>query len=154
GMSGILGSCFALSGAAALGLELLWMRSAGLVLGATAPTAATVLAWYFAGLGLGSALGRRAAARPVRRYAVLEFGASLGALWSVGAFGALGGDGAQRALLAGGLLARVGAIAIAVLPATLCLGATLPALGHALAAPGAVGRRGGWLYALNTLGGA
>ena len=153
-MSGVLGLCFALSGAAALGLELLWMRSAGLVLGATAPTAATVLAWYFAGLGLGSALGRRASGRPVLRYALLEVGASLGALWSAGVFDALGGDGAQRALLAGGLPARVGAIAIAVLPATLCLGATLPALGQALAAPGAVGRRGGWLYALNTLGGA
>ena len=38
-------------------LELLWMRSAGLVLGATAPTTATVLACYFAGLGLGAALG-------------------------------------------------------------------------------------------------
>ena len=153
-MSGVLGLCFSLSGAAALGLELLWMRSAGLVLGATAPTAATVLAWYFAGLGLGSALGRRASGRPVLRYCLLEVGASLGALWSAGVFDALGGDGAQRALFAGGLLVRGGAIAIAVLPATLCLGATLPALGQALAAPGAVGRRGGWLYSLNTLGGA
>ena len=153
-MSGVLGLCFSLSGAAALGLELLWMRSAGLVLGATAPTAVTVLAWYFAGLGLGSALGRRASGRPVLRYCRLEVGASLGALWSAGVFDALGGDGAQRALFAGGLLVRGGAIAIAVLPATLCLGATLPALGQALAAPGAVGRRGGWLYSLNTLGGA
>src|SRR5579871_5484100 len=38
--------------------------------------------------------------------------------------------------------------------ATVCLGATLPALGAALAAPGTVGSRGGLVYALNTLGGA
>ena len=62
-MSGVLGLCFTLSGAAALGLELLWMRAAGLVLGATASTAATVLACYFAGLALGAALGRRGSAR-------------------------------------------------------------------------------------------
>ena len=54
-MNGILWLCFSISGAAALTLEVLWMRSAGLVLGATAPTAATVLACYFAGLGLGAA---------------------------------------------------------------------------------------------------
>ena len=52
-MNGLLWLCFSISGAAALALEVLWMRSAGLVLGATAPTAATVLACYFAGLGLG-----------------------------------------------------------------------------------------------------
>src|SRR5207249_9855482 len=55
-VTGLLWPCFAVSGAAALGLELLWMRSAGLVLGATAPTAATVLAGYFGGLGAGAAL--------------------------------------------------------------------------------------------------
>ncbi|HLY38437.1 MAG TPA: fused MFS/spermidine synthase, partial [Candidatus Binatia bacterium] len=44
-------------------------------------------------------------------------------------------------------------IAIAILPATVCLGATLPAIGEAVAA-GSVGRRGGLLYALNTAGGA
>ena len=57
-MSGIFWLCFSISGAAALAFEVLWMRSAGLVLGATAPTAATVLACYFAGLGLGAAGAR------------------------------------------------------------------------------------------------
>ena len=152
-MSGVLGICFTLSGAAALGLELLWMRAAGLVLGATAPTAATVLACYFAGLALGAVLGRRGSARPVRCYGLLELGASLGALWSAGVFAVLGSDGAERVLLAGGTPARIGAIALAVLPATVCLGATLPVLGQTFAARGEVGRRGGRLYALNTLGG-
>ena len=152
-MSGLLWPCFAVSGAAALGLELLWMRSAGLVLGATAPTAATVLAGYFAGLGVGAALARGAPRRPIARYAILELGAAAGALWSVAVFRALSVDGAQEALGTAGLSARVAAVALALLPATLCLGATLPVLGHALAAS-SVGKRGGLLYALNTLGGA
>ena len=58
-MNGILWLCFSISGATALALEVLWMRSAGLVLCTTTPTAATVLACYFAGLGLGAASARR-----------------------------------------------------------------------------------------------
>jgi len=152
-VSGLLWPCFAVSGAAALGLELLWMRSAGLVLGATAPTAATVLAVYFAGLGVGAALARGTPRRPIARYALLELGVAAGALWSVAVFRALSAAGAQEALGTAGLAARVAAVALALLPATLCLGATLPVLGHALAAS-SVGKRGGLLYALNTLGGA
>ena len=79
-MSSLLWLCFTLSGAAALALEMLWMRSAGLVLGATTPTAATVLACYFAGLGLGAVSARHSSHRPVHLYGRLEIGASLGAL--------------------------------------------------------------------------
>ena len=139
-VTGLLWLCFGLSGVAALGLELLWMRSAGLVLGATATTTSTVLACYFTGLGLGAALGRRPSTGGVRRYAFLELGAAAGGLWSLLVF---------RSALATGMLA----LAAAMLPATLCLGATLPVLGQALAA-GSVGRRGGLLYAINTAGGA
>src|SRR5207245_2691728 len=71
-MTALLWFCFALSGAGALALELLWMRSAGLVLGTTAETAATVVAGYFAGLGLGGWLARHAPRAPVRRYGRLE----------------------------------------------------------------------------------
>ena len=85
-MRALLWLCFALSGAAALGIEMLWMRSAGLVMGATASTAAAVLACYFAGLALGSALARSGATRPIRLYARLEFGAAAGGLWSVAVF--------------------------------------------------------------------
>src|SRR5205807_5380625 len=49
---------------------------------------------------------------------------------------------------------RTLAVIMAVLPATICLGATLPALGQALTSPGHVGRRGGLLYAVNLAGGA
>ena len=64
-MSALLWLCFSISGAAALALEVLWMRAAELVLGATAPTAATVLACYFAGLGLGAAGARCVRWQPI-----------------------------------------------------------------------------------------
>ena len=146
-MSRVLWLCFGLSGAAALGLELLWMRSAGLVLGSTAVTASTVLACYFAGLGLGAALARTTSAGAVRRYALLELGVAAGALWSMLVFRM------QHALATNGP-GRTLAVIAAMLPATICLGATLPALGQALTSPGDVGRRGGLLYAVNIAGGA
>jgi len=152
-MSGLLWLCFGISGAAALALEILWMRSAGLVLGATAPTAATVLACYFTGLGLGAAGARGVQWRPVRLYGLLELGAGLGAFWSLIIFRALASDPAQAWLAVSGAVGRVTAIAAALLPATLCLGATLPTLAQALITTGSVGHRGGLLYALNILGG-
>jgi spermidine synthase len=152
-MNGILWLCFSISGAAALALEVLWMRSAGLVLGATAPTAATVLACYFAGLGLGAAGARCSQQRPVRLYSLLELGAGLGAFWSLGIFRLLASDPAQAWLAVSGPVGRVAAVAVALLPATLCLGATLPVIAQALITTGSVGHRGGLLYALNTLGG-
>jgi spermidine synthase len=138
----VLGLCFFLSGAAALGLEVLWVRSAGLLFGATVTTAGIVLALYFAGLGLGAALARRGSPDPVRRYALLELGAAAGALWSAAVF-CMPSPAASRILV----------LAAAIAPATICLGATLPALGEAVAAD-AAGSRGGVLYALNTAGGA
>ena len=148
-----LWACFTVSGAAALALEMLWMRSAGLVLGQTARTTATVLACYFGGLALGAACARSGARRPVRAYGALELGAAAGALWSVVAFRALASDVAQGWLAAAGPIGGAAAIALAVLPATVCLGATLPAIGQALVSIEELGHRGGLLYAANTLGG-
>ncbi len=152
-MSALLVACFAVSGASALALEMLWMRSAALVLGATAATNAAVLACYFAGLAAGGVAASRGRDRPVRAYGRLELGVAAGAAWSLVAFAWLRGNDAQRLLVLGGPLATGAALAVATLPATTCLGATLPALGQVLAR-GAVGRRGGTLYALNTLGAA
>jgi len=150
-VSALLWLCFAISGAAALALEMLWMRSAGLVLGQTAVTTATVLACYFAGLGLGAAAARGVRRSALRVYGWLEIGAAAGALWSVAVLRLLASDGAQQWLAARGFTGGVAVLAVATLPATVCLGATLPALGEALVV-GAVAR-GGWLYALNTAGG-
>ena len=152
-MRGLLWLCFGLSGAAALAFEMLWMRSAGVVLGTTVLTAATVLACYFAGLGLGAVSMRAFSSRPVRLYGYLELGAAAGALWSLAVFSLLAHDTAQVWLSAAGIAGRVAAVAIAILPTTFCLGATLPTLGQALASVETVGRRGGLLYAINTAGG-
>ena len=152
-MKPLLWLCFTLSGAAALGLELLWMRSASLVIGATAATAASVLASYFAGLALGSLFAREAPARPIRRYGVLELSAAAAALWSYAVFSTATSNSAERLLSAGGVTAQVGLVSLAIVPATFFLGATLPTLGHALATPETAGSRGGLLYSLNTLGG-
>jgi spermidine synthase len=149
----LLWLCFTLSGAAALALELLWVRSASLVAGATATTAATVLASYLAGLGLGAAFARRDAPRPVLRYGALELAAAGFALVSYGTFAASASEPGQRVLEAGGWLARTLVVSLAVLPATVALGATLPTLAPALAIPSTIGSRGGLLYSLNTLGG-
>ncbi len=152
-MSRVLCLCFVLSGAAALALEMLWMRSAGLVLGATAATTATVLACYFAGLGLGAARARRASPCPVRLYGWLEIGASAGALWSLFVFQVLMSEATQNWLSPAGALGRIAVVSIAILPTTLCFGATLPAIGQALAKERTTGQHGGLLYAFNTFGG-
>jgi len=152
-MRSLLWLCFVFSGAAALALEMLWMRSAGLVLGTTAYTAATVLGCYFSGLGLGSICARRASPGPVRLYGWLEVGAAAGALWSVAIFFLLARDNAQTWLSTAGIAGRVGAVALALLPTTFCFGATLPTLAQALAGLDTVGGRGSLLYAINTAGG-
>jgi spermidine synthase len=149
----LLWLCFALSGAGALALELLWLRSAGLVLGTTAATAATVVAANFAGLGIGGYLARRAPPSPVRRYGWLELAAAAGGLASYAVFRLLSTPTGQSTL-AGGIGIRVAVVGLTILPVAIVLGATLPTLAHALATPESVGRRGGALYALNTLGGA
>jgi len=148
----VLWLCFAISGATALALELLWARSAGLVLGQTAPTAAAVLACYFAGLAGGALAARHPGRRPIRTYGYLELGVALGALWSLAAFRAGASSAAQRWLMATEPIGGFGFVALAVLPATLCVGATLPALGCAVERGGQTGWRSGALYACNTFG--
>jgi spermidine synthase len=152
-MNSLLVLCFAISEATALALEVLWIRSAGFVLGATALTTTTVLACYFAGLGFGAACARRIQRWPVRLYGLLELGTCIGAVLSLPVFHAPATDPAQAWLIRLGPIGHAAAVSAALFPATLCIGATLPALGQALAAVGSVGRRGGLLYALNTLGG-
>src|SRR5512142_1022375 len=71
----------ALSGAAALVYESLWMRSFGLVFGSTSSATALVLGVFMGGLALGSALAaRRASADPLRAYAMVELGVGSAAL--------------------------------------------------------------------------
>jgi spermidine synthase len=157
----VLATCFVLSGAASLIDQVVWLRYLGLVFGNTTWAAATLLAVFMAGLGLGAlAMGRYGdrLARPLLAYAVCEVAIALLALaspetlsWIDGAYVAVyrqwgnrpGLFAAGRALLAG----------LFLLPPTLLMGATLPLmLRGALPAIERVGRTSAVLYGANTLG--
>ena len=144
------------SGCAALVYEVVWFHQLSLVLGATTISLAILLASFMGGLCLGSlALPRcvSPAHHPLRVYAVLElFIAAYGLLmlallpaveqlyvW----WGRPGtNDLALRALLS----------AIVLLPPTMAMGATLPAIARWVSSS----REGlsllGWFYGANTLG--
>lgn len=164
--------CFFLSGFAGLVYEIAWIRKASLVFGSTTLALATVLAVFFGGLALGSwlfgRLGQRAA-RPIRWYAVLEFGLAATALaspllftWVDGLYGAawrglehettvqglhyLQGTPALAAL-------RVGLVALVLLIPTTLMGGTLPLfVRQFVVSRDRLAAGVGLLYGVNTLG--
>ncbi|MEM7392342.1 MAG: hypothetical protein AAF492_08325, partial [Verrucomicrobiota bacterium] len=143
-----------LSGASALGYELIWTRLLALVLGHESLAVSGVLLGFFGGMALGAFVldgPIRRSTRPAVWFIVLESVAALYALAApfliptVSGLAPLDGSFASRIALAGSLL----------LPATFCMGATLVALTHAYrrAYPQETRGRGlGKLYAANTLG--
>src|SRR5881409_62983 len=123
---------FAGSGCAALIYEIVWFQLLQLVIGSSAVSLGLLLAAYMGGLCLGSAAlpwlvsPRR---HPLRVYAFLELG--------IGAFGILALFGLPligRLYLAGptsgmtGLLARGVIAAVCLLPPTVLMGASFPAI--------------------------
>ncbi len=156
---------FLLSGAAALGYELLWTRLLGLALGNEVLGVFGVLTGFFGGIALGSAVFHERARNspdPVRLFAVLEVGAAAFALVSpyllhtiaLGAPALLGGfAGDNDSVVA--LTITVTIAGVTLLPGTVCMGATLPALVEARRreAPDETHGRGlSRLYAANTVG--
>ncbi len=161
---GLLGALLFVTGAAGLVDELVWTRWLALGLGSSNLAAVIVLATFMAGLGIGSALGGRLGdrdpARGIRLFALAE--AVVGA-WGLLAIPLLADwIPAGAAALARGTgsdtlpwALRVGLAALALLPPTVLMGATLPILARWIVAAGiAPGRGIGALYTLNTLGGA
>lgn len=149
----------ALSGFAGLGYEIVWARLLAVSLGHEIVAVLGVVSALFAGLALGSlALGRRIAGstRPARWYAGLEIVIALWALALIPLSGLMGD------LIP--LLSPVDAPAfrqwsmafalpfVLLLPATLSMGATVPALEAILAPRLASGAAVGQVYAANTLG--
>jgi spermidine synthase len=131
----LLGLSFA-SGAAALIYEVVWFQLLELALGSTAVSLGVMLATFMGGLCAGSLIFPRlsfARKNPLLAYAALEAG--------IGGFGVL-------ALL---LIPHVGgALAAAcLLPPTMLMGATLPALARSANSP----REVGFLYSANIGGG-
>lgn len=153
---------FTLSGAAALMDQVVWLRYLSLIFGNTTYAAATLLAVFMAGLGLGAALSGRWADRwshPLVGLALFEVGIGAVAIASPGLFGLMDDAyvalyrsvGNQPALFAA---ARAALAACFLLPPTFLMGGTLPVLvrGVATARDAEVGRSVALLYATNTLG--
>ena len=132
-------SCFALllilflgSGCAALIYEIVWFQLLQLVIGSSAVSLAVLLGTFMGGMCLGSlAFPRLVSARyhPLRVYALLEIGIGLAGLVVLVAvpeigrlYTALVGHGMP------GILLRAAVCVICLLPPTVLMGATLPAI--------------------------
>ena len=120
------------SGCAALIYEIVWFQLLQLVIGASAVSLALLLAAYMGGLCLGSALLPRMVSRqlhPLRVYAALELGIGilgLIALFTVPLVGRVYFAAATQGLI--GLVLRGTIAAACLLPPTLLMGGSLPAI--------------------------
>ena len=145
------------SGATGLLYEFCWSKRLANWLGNTGQAHAILLATFMGGLALGAWLfGRRAdrSARPLALYGVLEIGVGVLALLfptMLEAAGSLYVAVGSR----GGNVARMLLAAVTVLPPTLLMGGSLPAMTRALTQSLATAKSTlASLYALNSLGAA
>jgi spermidine synthase/MFS family permease len=151
----LLAVLFFMSGGSGLVYQVAWSKRLELTFGTTSYSIGTILAAYMAGLGLGAWLFGRLADRPgspARRYAALEAGIGIYALFAPwvldlveAVYVGLGG--------AGGMVLKTALGFMAIVPATLLMGGTLPVLARSLVSQrGDTQRAVGLLYGLNTLG--
>ncbi|MGA3178822.1 MAG: SAM-dependent methyltransferase [Verrucomicrobiota bacterium] len=120
------------SGCAALIYEIIWLQLLQLVIGLTSVSLGVLLGTYMGGMCLGSLLLPRlvsANRHPLRVYAALEFGIGIigiavlfGMPWVSQIYTATGGSGFS------GIMVRAAVAAVCLLPPTLLMGATLPAI--------------------------
>ena len=152
---------FVLSGAAGLVYEVVWARQLVLVFGNTSQATATILTGFFGGLAIGGAVGGRVAdrvRRPLRLYGALELVVVAVVLVTPISFRLVGEAyrGVYPSLSASPValeLVRFACSILALAPATLLMGATLPTLTRFLS-HGPRGLAGAFqrLYAANTIG--
>src|SRR6516164_4399016 len=145
------------SGCSALIYEIVWYHMLALNIGSTAVSLGVLLATYMGGLCIGSAglarVRRAGAIHPLRLYAFLEFGVAglsilvLGVMPFVGRAYAAGAESGLPNMLLRALLA-----AICLLPPTILMGASLPAVARWLEATPEGRSRVGLLYGINTVG--
>lgn len=154
-------ACFLLSGVTGLLYETLWSRHLSALIGSSAYAHTAVLATFMAGLGLGNALLGPLADRvksPLALYAWLEVGLGLWALIFPGILALAGSAylslGAWLTPESAWILPlKITLGALALLPPTVMMGGTLPALGRWLVERAEdIGHRVGMLYFLNTAG--
>ncbi|MGZ6260009.1 MAG: fused MFS/spermidine synthase [Candidatus Limnocylindrales bacterium] len=152
---------FLLSGAAGLVYEVVWSRELVLVFGNTTQAVSAILTGYFGGLAIGSVVGGRVAdrvRRPLRLYGLLELVLVAVVIVTPPLFRGLHevyrasytGLEDQPTLLA---LVRYGLALLALAPATVPMGATLPTLSRYMAHHlSDLGHEFGRLYTVNTVG--
>jgi spermidine synthase len=131
---------FAGTGCTALIYEIVWLQMLGLVIGSTAVSIAALLGTFMGGMCLGSVLLARvvpAGWHPLKVYAVLEL---VAAFFGVAVLHGL------PLIQQGGSVERGIFCALCLLPPTLPMGATLPALSRFVRSPGP-------FYAANIVGG-
>ena len=152
---------FLLSGAAGLIYEVVWARQLVLVFGNTTQAVSAILTGYFGGLAIGSVVGGRIAdrvRRPLRLYGALELTLVVVVLITPLLFRGLhqvyraGYTTLADEPLALGLVRYVLAL-VALAPATILMGATLPTLSRHMSRHRAeLGSAFGRLYTINTIG--
>ena len=152
---------FILSGAAGLMYEVVWSRQLVLVFGNTTQAVSTILTGFFGGMAIGSWGGGRLAdrvPRPLLLYGVLEAILVVVVLLTPLTFRLIGSvyQGAFTSLEASPQvlgLVRFGLALLALAPATILMGATLPTLTRYLSRDAAhLSSAFGRLYAANTIG--
>ncbi|MBM3464806.1 MAG: spermidine synthase [Armatimonadetes bacterium] len=150
-----------LSGMCALIYQTVWLRDFRLIFGGSTAATAAVLAIFMGGLGLGGALlGKTSdlSKRPLRFYAMLEFGITVSAalspllLWLVRQ-GYVGVGGTLVMGVALGTVVRLLLSAVVLAVPTLLMGGTLPAAARSVEFDeDGARRRVALLYGANTLG--
>jgi spermidine synthase len=157
---GLVLAIFILSGAAGLMYEVVWSRQLVLVFGNTTQAVSTILTGFFGGMAVGSYVGGRLADRvrsPLRLYGIIEIILVVVVLATPLTFrllhevyrGAYPSLERSPELLA---LLRFGLAVLALAPATILMGATLPTLTRYLGAGAHLSHAFGRLYAANTFG--
>jgi spermidine synthase len=151
---------FVLSGAAGLIYEIVWSRQLVLVFGNTTQAVSAILAGFFGGMAIGSAVGGRLADRvrtPLRLYGLIELILVLVVVATPFTFSlirafygnvAVALEGAPQLLAIIRLLLAL----LALAPATILMGATLPTLTRHLSTNAHLSQSFGRLYAANTIG--
>jgi spermidine synthase len=157
-----IASLFFLSGLSALIYEVLFAKSLSLTFGSTATASATVLAAYMGGMSIGAWLGGELGQKrtdPLRVYATCELLIAVYCALTPWLFSGLqklyvalaqGTDPGRPTLI----LLQIVLGSLALLPATILMGITLPVLGKHFASHEALGSTIGLLYGANTLGAA
>jgi spermidine synthase len=151
---------FVLSGAAGLVYEIVWSRQLVLVFGNTTQAVSAILAGFFGGMAIGSVVGGRLADRvrsPLRLYGAIELilvAVVVATPFTFRIVTALYGTVAVALEGSPQLLAfiRLGLALLALAPATILMGATLPTLTRHLSSNAHLSQSFGRLYAANTIG--